>query len=108
MDRKLSLQYYSPNGYWKDLAAVKKLSKASKVSDEVALAWLKKQAMWQIYLPPPCYIPRSMFDEDRPNTIHQAGLFFLPHDRVGRKTYKYILKVVDVASRYKEAEPMIH
>ena len=30
----------------------------------------------------------------------------LPHDRVGRKTYKYALTVVDVASRYKEAEPL--
>jgi len=85
MDRKLSLQYYSPNGYWKDLAAVKKFSKASKVSDEVYLAWLKKQAMWQIYLPSPKYIPRPKFDEDRPNAKHQADLLFLPHDRVGVK-----------------------
>ena len=30
----------------------------------------------------------------------------MPHDRRGRKTYKYALTVVDVASRYKEAEPL--
>ena len=32
----------------------------------------------------------------------------MPHDRLprGRKTYKYALTVVDVASRYKEAEPL--
>ena len=41
-----------------------------------------------------------------PNEVHQADLLFLPHDRVGRRTYKYALTVVDVASRYKEAEPL--
>ena len=34
--------------------------------------------------------------------------FFLPHDKLphGRKVYKYALTVVDVASRYKAAEPL--
>ncbi|KAL9954920.1 hypothetical protein ACROYT_G042506 [Oculina patagonica] len=38
----------------------------------------------------------------------KADLLFLPHDRLprGRKVYKYALTVVDVASRYKEAEPL--
>ena len=30
----------------------------------------------------------------------------MPHDRVGGKLWKYALTVVDVASRYKEAEPL--
>ena len=51
-----------------------------------------------------------MFDEDSPNAVHQADLLYLPHDRVGvgrgQRTYKYALTVVDVASRYKEAEPL--
>ena len=38
--------------------------------------------------------------------VHQADLLFLPHHLVGRKTYSYALTVVDVASRYKEAEPL--
>ena len=59
--------------------------------------------MWQIYLPAPKYIPRPKFDEERPNAVHQADLLFLPHDRVGRKTYKYALTVIDVASRFKQA-----
>ena len=25
------------------------------------------------------------------NAVHQADLLFLPHDKVGRKTYKYVL-----------------
>ena len=31
----------------------------------------------------------------------------MPHDKVGKRTLKYALTVVDVASRYKEAEPLI-
>jgi hypothetical protein len=65
-----------------------------------------KQTVWQIYLPAPRRIPLPMFDEDSPNAVHQADLLYLPHDRVGRKTYKYALTVVDVASRYKEAEAL--
>ena len=74
----------------------------------MAQAWLKKQAIWQIYLPAPQHVPRPKFDVPVPNEVHQADLLFLPHDRLprGRKTYKYALTVVDVASRYKEAEPL--
>jgi hypothetical protein len=69
---------------------------------------VKKQAMWQIYLPAPKYIPRPKFDIVIPNEAHQSDLLFLPHDRLprGRKIFKYALTVVDVASRYKEAEPL--
>ena len=83
-----------------------------QVSEEEAKNWLKKQAIWQIYLPAPKYIPRPNFDVFVPNEVHQADLLFLPHDRLprgclrSRKTYKYALTVVDVASRYKEAEPL--
>ena len=58
MDAKLSKIYYSPQGYWKGLAAVKKLAAAANVSEEVAKRWLAKQALWQIYLRAPRYIPR--------------------------------------------------
>ena len=105
---KLSNIYYSPRGYWKGLAAIKNLATAAKVSEDVARTWLKKQAVWQIYLPAPRQIPRPKFDVSTPNEVHQADLLFLPHDRLprGRKTYKYALTMVDVASRYKEAEPL--
>ena len=108
MEAKLSKIYYSPQGYWKGLAAVKKLSTVAKVSEEVAKKWLVKQAIWQIYLPAPRYIPRPKFDVSLPNAVHQADLLFLPHDKLphGRKIYKYAFTVVDVASRYKAAEPL--
>ena len=50
MDAKLSKIYYSPQGYWKGLAAVKKLAVAAKVAEEAAKKWLAKQALWQMYL----------------------------------------------------------
>ena len=104
--KRLEKIYYSPKGYWRGFSAIKRLSAAAKVSEEEAKSWLKKQAVWQIYLPAPKYIPRPTFDIKIPNEVHQADLLFLPHDRRGHKTYKYALTGVDVASRYKEAEPL--
>ena len=108
MDAKLTKIYYSPKGYWKGMAAIKKLANAAKVSEDVAKRWLTKQALWQVYLPGPHYIPRPKFDVSTPNTVHQADLLFLPHDKLprGKKVYKYALTVVDVASRYKAAEAL--
>jgi len=56
----------------------------------------------------PRRIPRPKFDVPTPNAVHQADLLFLSHDKLrrGRKVYKYALTVVDVASRYKETEPL--
>ena len=96
--------YYSTQGYWKGHAAIQKLSKEAGVSEDDAKEWLKKQALWQIYLPPPEYIPRPRWTVSKPNQVHQSDLLFLPHDTFGRKTYRYALVVIDVASRYKDAE----
>ena len=92
----------------KGVSVIDKLAREARVSQEAAKNWLKKQTLWQIYLPPPKYIPRAKFSVSAPNYTHQADLLFLPHDRPGkgRKLYKYALTVVDVASRYKEAEPL--
>ena len=106
MDAKLAKIYYSPQGYWKGVSAIKKLADASKLPENVVKQWLYKQAIWQIFLPAPRYVPRPKFDVTTPNSVHQADLLFLPHDKLRRKTYKYALTVVDIASRYKEAEPL--
>ena len=45
MEAKLSKIYHSPKGYWKGLAAVKKLASTAKVSEDVAKRWLAKQAL---------------------------------------------------------------
>ena len=84
MDAKLSKIYYSPRGYWKGLAAIKQLAAAANVSEDVVKQWLTKQALWQIYLPGPRYIPRPKFDMSSLTAVHQADLLFLPHDKLPR------------------------
>ena len=37
----------------------------------------------------------------KPNDIHQADILYLPHDKYGKKIYKYALNIVDIAIRYK-------
>ena len=68
----------------------------------------KLAKIWQIYLPVLRYVPRPKFDVATPNSVHQADLLFLSHDKLphGRKIYKYALTVVDIASCYKEAESL--
>ena len=60
------------------------------------------------YSPQGYWIPRPKFDVWAPNAVHQADLLFLPHDKLphGHKVFKYALTVVDIASHYKEAEPL--
>ena len=106
LSKAMSRIYYSSKGYWKGFSAVSKLASAAKVSEEEARKWLEKQALWQIYLPAPKYIPRPHWEVSKPNMFHQADFLFLPHDTVGRKTYKYALVVVDIATRNKDAEPL--
>ena len=102
----LSKVYYSAKGYWKGYAAIGKLSKEAGVSEQDAKEWLEKQAMWQIYLAPPEYIPRPRWKVSKPNQVHQADLLFLPHDTIFGRVYRYALVVIDVASRYKDAEAL--
>ena len=89
MDAKLAKTYYSPQGYWKGVSAIKKLAEAAKVPENVAKQWLYKQTIWQIYLPAPRHVPRPKFDVSTPNSVLQADLLFLPHDKLRRKIYKY-------------------
>ena len=104
MDKKFNQIYYSDDGYWRGKSAIQKLAKASGSTKEEAEKWLLKQPLYQIYLPAPKYIPRpnaSLSLYAKPNDIHQADILYLPHDKLKKKTYKYALNVVDVASRYK-------
>ena len=104
MDKKFNQIYYSDDGYWRGRSAIQKLAKKVGTTNEKAEKWLLKQPLYQIYLPPPKYIPRpnaSMSLYATPNDIHQADILYLPHDKLKKKTYKYALNVVDVASRYK-------
>ena len=104
MDKKFNQIYYSDDGYWRGKIAIKRLAKASGSTKEEAERWLLKQPLYQIYLPPPKYVPRpnaSLSLYAKPNDIHQADILYLPHDKFKKKTYKYALNIVDVASRHK-------
>ena len=104
MDAKLAKIYYSPQGYWKGLSAIKKLANAAKVPS----SGLSKRIWGRSIFPqhPTFPVQNSMY-------LHLIRyirwiFFFLPHDKLPRrwKVYKYALTVVDVASCYKEAEPL--
>ena len=104
IDKKFKQVYYSDGGYWRGKIAIQRLAKASGSTKEEAERWLLKQPLYQIYLPAPKYVPRpnaSMSIFAKPNDIHQSDLLSLPHDKFIKKTYKYALNIVDVASRYK-------
>ena len=45
MDAKLTKIFYSPQGYWKGVSAIKKLADAAKVPEAIAKQWLYKQAI---------------------------------------------------------------
>lgn len=106
MESKLREIYYAPEHYFRGKSAAKKLAELSGYSEDKCQEWLNKQIIYQIYYPKPRRIIRAKFDVSVSNTIHQADLLFLPHDTVKRKTYKYALTVIDVASRYKAAWPL--
>ena len=83
MEEKLRKLYYSPRGYWKGLAAIKK-TRCSCRGFRRRCQRVAQEAGHLADLPAPSKA----------------------HSRVGRKTYTYALTVVDAASRYKEAEPL--
>jgi len=111
LDIGIALQklYYKPDGYYR---TVNKLHEASEnvgydfTLDEVRM-WLEKQAVHQIHMPPPGYIPRASFNSIViPNKCHQVDTLYMPHDKIGKKVFKYCLCLVDVASRFKVAYPL--
>ena len=104
MKSKFKQIYYSNDGYWRGKRAIQKLSKVSGSTKEEAEKWLLRPPLYQIYLLPPKYIHRSdasMSLQAKPNDIHQPDILYLPHDKYEKKIYKYVLNIVDVASRYK-------
>ena len=66
-----------------------------------------RQPIYQVYLPAPKTIiqPNDSFSDYLTiNAIHEADLLYLPRDN----GHKYVLAVVDVATRYKIAVPLMN
>lgn len=51
------LKYTTAQGLLEGISAIRKVAVAAKVSEDVAWVWLKKQAIWQIYVPAPMHVP---------------------------------------------------
>lgn len=105
LDSALSEVYYAPGGFQGITALHSRLPKGA-ASKERVRGWISSQKVGRYMQTQPPKEVFAHFTEDRPNAIHQADLLFLPHDKFGRKTYKYALTLVDVASRYKAAMPL--
>jgi transposase InsO family protein len=106
IDETLEKEYYRPGGY-QGLHALKDAISAQgyDVPLERVRLWYSKQKIPSEH----GKLPRSIakitvhFNEPIPNDTHQLDLLTMPTDRNG---YKYILSLVDVASRFKAAEAM--
>ena len=98
--------YYQPENLWKRRKAMTELRKATGLPVKKVKAWLGKQALWQVHVPPPKKIDHPHFYVTKVNQMHQADLMYLPHDKVYQTTYKYTLQVIDVASRFKVSRPL--
>ena len=85
MECKISKIYYSSKSFWKGQSAIDNLSESAQVSENLAKECLKKPAIWHIYLPAPRKIPHQKFNIAKPNDIHQAYVFFLPHDKAKKE-----------------------
>ena len=104
---KLQKLYYSPAGYLRSTAAALKLRKQiPELTKQQIQDWLDRQPVYQIYKPKPKKIKFPHYNQDKPNHTHQVDILFLTHDTRGKSKYKYALTVIDIASRFKEAEPL--
>jgi len=110
LDRLCRLFFYRPTGYhsnsrklYKDLKKEGHRFPFKKVHE-----WLINQNEWQKYAPSPKDTPRVSYGKiSRPNCVHQCDLLFLTHDKYKRKTWKAVLQIIDVASRFKASVPLI-
>src|SRR5438128_651714 len=109
IDLCCGLMFYQPTGYhsnpqslWKDLAREGFQFSLGKVRD-----WLINQNEWQKYAPSPKDIPRVSYGKiSRPNCVHQCDLLRFTNDKVHKKVFKWVLTVIDVASRFKYVIPL--
>ena len=106
LDSALSKVHYAPGRFQGITALHSRLPKgtASKERVQKAISSHGVGRYMQTQTPKEAF---AHFTEDWPNAIHQADLLYLPHGRFGHKTYKYALTLVDIASRYKAAKPLM-
>ena len=104
MDKKFKQIYYSDGGYWRGKECNPEINQSIRLNERRSREMVTETTLVSDL--PSCskYIPRpnaSMPLFAKPNDIHQSDLLSLPHDKFKKKTYKYALNIIDVASRYK-------
>ena len=103
------LLFYQPTGYHSNAKALRDACRKEgynlpykKVRD-----WLINQNEWQKYASSPKNIPRVSYGKiQKPNCVHQCDLLFLTHDKYKGKTWKAVLQIIDVSSRFKASVPL--
>ena len=98
--------YYQPNHLLKGQKAVKKLKVLSGEKPKTVKQWLSRQAFWQVHLPAPKHVDRPHVEVTTPNDMYEFDLLYMPSDSLYGNKYKYILAVIDAASRYKVVRPL--
>ena len=98
--------YYAPGAFTnvKELFRLA-LQKNPKIKYDEVNAWLNKQQIHQLTkkVIKDKRTPHGHFYVTKPNQLHQMDILYMPYKR---GTYRYILTIIDTASRYKAAEPL--
>ena len=90
---------------WTGNKAIKELHKITSMKKDIK-SWLAKQALWQVHIQPPKETNHLHYDVTETNYQHQSDILYMPHNVFKGNTHKYILTVIDVASRCKVAKPI--
>src|SRR5438128_5458754 len=103
------LLFYQPTGYHSNpqklYNAIK--DKGYNFPYKKIREWLHNQNEWQKYAPSPKDTPRVSYGKiSKPNCVHQCDLLFLTHDKYKGKTWKAVLQIIDVSSRFKASVPL--
>ena len=106
MDENFAEVYYKPEHLWTGNKAIRKLHKETDLSKKETKSWLAKQAFSQVHILSLKSIKHLHYEITKSNEMHQFGILYVPSDVVYGTEYKYILTVIDVASRYKVARAL--
>ena len=99
-EEKLYQPYNEPDRLWTGGKAKKELHKITSVSKKDIKSWVAKQALWKVHITPPKQIHHPHYDVTKPNEQRQIDVLYMPHNASEGNMYKYILKGIDVGSRY--------
>ena len=104
LDDFLNQTYYGPGGFMSlENLFIQARERFPNINKNEVGKWIQNQKIYQEHKNYRDYEgPQPHFNVTMPNDTHQADILFMPTDN----KFKYILTVIDVASRYKAAMPL--